>query len=179
MTSEHDGPPEAEAAPDASGTASQAQAQAEAASRVLRRFRSVFNAVKSHFQQVEKQAGIGGAQVWALSVVREQPGIGVSALARAMDVHQTTASNLVKALVELGLLESHRSGIDRRATQLKITRAGLRVLARAPGPASGVLPDALQQLDPATLARLDADLAKLLKLLDADRRAERVPLAQL
>jgi hypothetical protein len=40
-------------------------ARAEKAARVLRRFRMVFNAVKTHFQQVEKQAGIGGAQVWA------------------------------------------------------------------------------------------------------------------
>jgi DNA-binding MarR family transcriptional regulator len=156
-----------------------AQARAEAAARVLRRFRRVFNAVKSHFQQVEKQAGIGGAQLWALSVIRAQPGIGVGALARAMDVHQTTASNLTRALVDQGLVESHRSGIDRRTSQLKITRAGARVLARAPGPFTGVLPEALQRLDEGTLRRLDADLAILLDLLQTDKRAERIPLAEM
>jgi DNA-binding MarR family transcriptional regulator len=154
-------------------------ARAEAAARVLRRFRLVFNAVKAHFRQVEKQAGIGGAQVWALSLVRAQPGIGVGALARAMDVHQTTASNLVRSLVEQGLLESHRSGVDRRAAQLKVTRQGARVLARAPAPFSGVLPDALGRLDEAALRRLDADLAALLALLSTDQRAARVPLAHL
>ena len=41
-------------------------ASAEAATRVLRRFRSVLNAVKTHFKQVQKQAGIGGAQLRAL-----------------------------------------------------------------------------------------------------------------
>ena len=30
---------------------------------VLRRFRVVFNAVRTHFQQVESQAGLGGAQI--------------------------------------------------------------------------------------------------------------------
>lgn len=153
--------------------------RAERSARVLRRFRSVFNAVKTHFQQVEKQAGIGGAQVWALSVIRAQPGIGVGALARAMDVHQTTASNLVRSLVEAGLVESHRSGVDRRATQLKTTRAAARVLARVPGPFGGVLPEALRRLDLDTLARLDADLETLLQLLDADRRGERIPLSQM
>jgi DNA-binding MarR family transcriptional regulator len=153
--------------------------RAEAASRVLRRFRLVFNAVKTHFQQVEKQAGIGGAQLWALSLVRDQPGIGVSALARAMDVHQTTASNLVRSLVEHGFVESHRSGIDRRASQLKITRAGARVVARAPGPFTGVLPQALAKLDEGTLQRLDSDLAALLEMLDTDKRAARIPLAQM
>ena len=70
--------------------------------RVLRRFRLVFNAVKTHFQQVEKKAGVGGAQLWALSVIHAHPGIGVNSLAAFMDVHQTTASNLVKALVAAG-----------------------------------------------------------------------------
>lgn len=149
------------------------------AQQVLRRFRAVFNAVKTHFQQVEKQAGIGGAQVWALSLVRSQPGLGVGALARSMDIHQTTASNLVRSLVEQGLLEAHRSGVDRRAVQLKITRAGSRVLGKAPGPFSGVLPDALAQMDRATLKRLDEDLGALLELLQADKRAEKMPLAQL
>lgn len=147
--------------------------------RVLRRFRSVFNAVKTHFQQVEKKAGIGGAQVWALSLIDAEPGIGVGALARAMDVHQTTASNLVRSLVEGGLVVSQRSGTDRRASQLSATPAGRRVLARAPGPFTGVLPQALGRLDRDTLKRLDADLLELLSLLEADRRGERIPLSQI
>lgn len=151
----------------------------EQSARVLRRFRLIFNAVKTHFRQVEKRAGIGGAQVWALSVVEAQPGIGVGALARAMDVHQTTASNLVRALIAQGLLESQRNGTDRRATQLQVTSDARRILAKAPGPFSGVLPAALARLDRETLARLEQDLGALLALLDADERAARIPLAQL
>jgi DNA-binding MarR family transcriptional regulator len=165
--------------PEAKPTVEPEADRSEAAARVLRRFRLVFNAVKTHFQQVEKVAGIGGAQLWALSLARAQPGIGVGALARAMDVHQTTASNLVRALVEQGLIEQHRSSEDRRASRLKVTRAGQRVLARAPGPFAGVLPAALAQLEPAILARLDADLATLLGLLEPNPRAARTPLAQM
>lgn len=149
------------------------------AARVLRRFRQVFNAVKTHFQQVEKQAGVGGAQLWALSVVQARPGLGVGELARAMDVHQSTASNLVRALAESGLLEVRREGSDRRAVQLHLLPAGRRVIQRAPGPFTGVLPQALAQLDGQTLARLDADLGSLLSLLESDRRAARIPLAQM
>jgi hypothetical protein len=39
----------------------------DAATRVLRQFRQVFNAVKSHFRKVERVAGIGGEQPWAFS----------------------------------------------------------------------------------------------------------------
>lgn len=150
----------------------------EPAVRVLRRFRLVFNAVKMHFRAVEKKAGLAGAQVWALSVVADQPGIGVGDLARAMDIHQSTASNLLKPLLERGLLAADRSGSDRRAVQLRVTAAGSRILRKAPGPFTGVLPDALASLDSATLARLDRDLGKLIEVLDGDQRHARVPLGQ-
>jgi DNA-binding MarR family transcriptional regulator len=151
----------------------------EPAARVLRRFRSVFNAVKTHFQQVQRSAGIGGAQLWALSVIDAQPNIGVGGLALAMDIHQSTASNLLKALLKAQMVSTHRDGADRRAVRLRITPAGTRVLRKAPGPFAGVLPGALAQLDPEVLARLDQDLGLLLEKLQADERAAGIPLAQL
>jgi DNA-binding MarR family transcriptional regulator len=149
------------------------------AARVLRRFRLVFNAVKTHFQQVEKKAGVGGAQLWALSVVAEQPGIGVTGLAQAMDVHQTTASNLVKALMALDMLAAGRDGPDKRAVQLHLMPRGRQVLRTAPGPFAGVLPEALARMDPAVLKRLDQDLGLLIDMLHADERAAGIPLAQM
>lgn len=163
-------------APDGSSAAAD---HTEAAKRVLRRFRTVFNAVKTHFQQVEKQAGIGGAQLWALSIVEAQPDMGVGALAGAMDVHQTTASNLVKSLSTAALITSHRDGTDRRVVRLRITPAGEAVLHKAPGPFTGVLPEALASLDVATLARLDHDMAVLIDRLRADSHAEGIPLAHM
>ena len=150
----------------------------EPAARVLRRFRLVFNAVKTHFQQVEKKAGVGGAQLWALGIVRSRAGIGVGDLARAMDVHQSTASNLVRTLAERELIVAEKTGADRRTVQLRILPAGAAVLRKAPGPLTGVLPQALASLDPKTLARLDADLAKLISVLDADERSANIPLGQ-
>lgn len=151
----------------------------EPAVHVLRRFRAVFNAVKTHFQQVQRSAGIGGAQLWALSVISECPGIGVGQLSRAMDIHQSTASNLLKALLKLELVASSRDGPDRRAVRLRITAAGARVLRKAPGPFAGVLPQALAKLDSDTLARLDRDLGLLMQELHTDERAAGIPLAQL
>lgn len=151
----------------------------ESAVHVLRHFRSVFNAVKTHFQQVEKRAGIGGAQVWALSTIHAQPGIGMNDLAMAMDIHQTTASNLVKGLLKLELLRAEKEGPDKRAVQLYTLPAGRTLLKKVPGPFSGVLPKALSELDAKTLLRLERDLSKLLKLLNADEKAAKTPLASL
>src|SRR6187402_2425130 len=148
------------------------------AARVLRRFRLVFNAVKSHFRAVETQAGISGAQLWALSVVAAHPGIGVGELARAMDIHQSTASNLLRPLLESKLVLAERGGADRRAVQLQATARAAKVLAKAPGPFSGVLPEALARLDQRTLARLDRDLAALIEELGVDERAAGIPLSE-
>ena len=148
----------------------------EPAARVLRRFRLVFNAVKTHFRMVERRAGVGGAQLWALSVVRHSPGIGVNDLARSMDVHQSTASNLVHSLVDLGLLVTQKGIKDGRSVRLTVTPAGQKVLRKAPGPFTGVLPQALRQLDRKTLERLDADLSRLIGVIGASKRGAGIPL---
>lgn len=154
-------------------------ADLEKTTLVLRRFRVVFNAVRSHFQQVESQAGLGGAQIWALSVVRDRPGIGVSGLAAAMDIHQSTASNLVRAMLKRELIQAVKGLADRRNIELSILPAGLEVLGRVSGPFEGVLPTALAQLPPETVDRLEQDLRALIAVLHADETAEQTPLAHL
>jgi DNA-binding MarR family transcriptional regulator len=147
--------------------------------QVLRRFRVVFNAVRSHFKQIEKKVGLGGAQVWALSVIRDQPGIGMGGLAKCMDVHQSTASNLVRSLQKKELVCMDKDATDKRHVHLHITPLALALLADVPGPFEGVLPVALAQLNAATLQRLDQDLVELIGLLKADESAGTIPLAQL
>jgi DNA-binding MarR family transcriptional regulator len=151
-----------------------AQPAAQASVRVLRRFRLVFNAVKTHFRELEKQSGVAGAQLWALSIIQERPGVGVTELARSMDVHQSTASNLVRGLLEQQLVLAKKKGADRRTVQLHVMAAGGRALRRAPGPFAGVLPTALASLDASTLARLDRDLGKLISALGADERGAHI-----
>jgi DNA-binding MarR family transcriptional regulator len=149
------------------------------ATRVLRQFRIVFNAVKTHFRQVEREAGVGGAQLWALGVIQRTPGIGVTDLARELDIHQSTASNLTKAMIERGLVSAGRESMDRRTVALRLLPAGEEVLKSAPMPFTGVLPDALSSLDPQTLARLEQDLAQLITALAADESGASVMMAQL
>ena len=146
--------------------------------RVLRNLRLVFHTVKDHFRDIERQSGVSGAQVWALSVVRDRPGIRLGELAQALDIRQSTASNLIKPLVERGMLEVVRPEGDRRIVELHVTPLARSVLRRAPAPLAGVLPDALEKLSHETLARLEGDLGTLLAVLGTDRRAARIPLGQ-
>lgn len=146
---------------------------------VLRRFRVVFNAVRTHFKQVEKQVGLGGAQVWALSVIRDRPGIGLGELARRLDVHQSTASNLVKGLLAKRLIRAEKGQVDKRQVQLEALPEALVLLAKVPGPFEGVLPVALDKLPAQTLQQLDHDLAELIALLKVDESGGSIPLSDL
>lgn len=151
----------------------------DSATVALRQFRVVFNAVRTHFRQVETETGLGGAQVWALSLIQKQPGMGVGDIAAGMDIHQSTASNLVKVLLRKELIAMTKSEGDKRVVELRVTPEGKKALKKIPGPFEGVLPDALRQLDEATLTSLNRDLEKLVTLLAADEDASGIPLANL
>ena len=98
-----------------------------------------------------------------------------------MDIHQSTASNLVRALTAKGLLTSTRAGEDRRLVQLTITPAALSLLSLAKGPVQGVLPEALGRMDADSLSRLHGDLGRLILLVGAgaDSAAANKPLADM
>ncbi len=142
-----------------------ADAHEQLALSVLEEFRIIFKTVRRHFRWVEAQTGVTGAQLWVLAQVGNEPGIRVTALARALAIHQSTASNLVERLEELKLLERRRSNGDKRVVCLYLSPSGRRVVKRAPGPAEGVLPDALKRLAPAELRALKKKLTHLTQLM--------------
>lgn len=148
---------------------------------VLEQFRIIVRSVRRHYEAVERRAGLSGAQLWALSEVKARPGLKVGDLARAMAVHPSTASNLVRRLHGLGLLRRERRGRDHRHVQLFTTGKGMKVLSRAPQPAIGVLQQALSELPPARLAQLQGGLARVLSLMKVKSvaAARAVPLSDI
>lgn len=146
--------------------------------QVLQQFRVIFRSARRHFQDVEKITGVSGAQLWALSLVADNAGAGVGALARALAVHQSTASNLLRGLAARGLVARQRRGADQRNVQLFATAKGLRVLKRAPRPRIGVLQQALADLPPRRLKSLYRELEALIAAMQRkDLQARRIPLS--
>ena len=160
--------------------ATSASRRAAAVQRALRQFRVIFSSVRSHFAWLERACGIGGAQVWALAVVARRPGIRVGELAAALSIHQSTASNLLDRLLRSRFVRRHRDARDRRVARLEVTARGRGVLRRAPQPIEGVLPDALDRIPAAALARLGRDLDAVIRTMRVkDERAAYTPLADL
>lgn len=117
--------------------------------------------------------------MWALSIIAHQPGMGVADLARAMDIHQSTASNLVRQLVKKGLARTEKSVHDKRNVHLHAEVLGRALLERAPTPHAGVLPVALQKLSADSLEQLQTQLGLLITTLAVDEQAGLTPLADL
>ena len=152
----------------------------EMQNQVLALFRQIVATAKRHFQSVQKECGISGAQLWALSHIGAEPGIKVGDLSRRMSVHQSTASNLLVRLERRGLVRRERTPRDQRVVTLFCTTAGRDLLKHAPGPMHGVLPDAVQRLSAGELAEMHRALRVLARHVKSiDRRAGKLPLSDL
>jgi DNA-binding MarR family transcriptional regulator len=142
---------------------SNTQAQYRMMLSVLMQFRVVVRSMRRHYQSVERASGVTGAQLWAMAQIAASPGMTVGELARDLAIHQSTASNLIAELERAGLLVRERPADDQRVVRLALTRAGERVVARAPRPLRGALQEALMALPPARLAALHGDLGEVIE----------------
>lgn len=133
--------------------------------QVLKKFRLIYGSIRQHFREVEETCGVSGSHLWVLQEVERKPGLGVSELAELLSIHQSTCSQLVEKLVARGLIIKERSSEDQRRVGLKLSDTAPKLLANAPGPAQGILPEALVALPKDTLLTLDASLAELIAQL--------------
>ena len=88
-----------------------------------------------------------------LSEVGKRPGSTISELARALSIHLSTSSNLLDKLERQALIRRERRSEDQRIVRVYVTAAG-KLLAKAPNPVEGVLPDALAKMRAPALRRL-------------------------
>ena len=133
--------------------------------KVLKKFRLIYGSVRQHFRDVEETCGISGSQLWILQEIHHLPGIGVSKLAERLSIHQSTCSLLVEKLVARKLVVKARSMEDQRRVGLQMTESTKEILAKAPGPAEGILPKALLALPEGVLNQLDQSLEALISQL--------------
>ena len=131
---------------------------------VLQQFRELFRVSQQHFQRIESNCGVSGAQLWALSELRKTPGLTVSELARKLSIHLSTSSNLLDKLELQKLIRRERNSTDQRVVRVYLTTSGQQMLRRAPKPVEGVIPDALGKMPATALRSLKRDLGLLLGL---------------
>jgi MarR family transcriptional regulator, organic hydroperoxide resistance regulator len=129
---------------------------------VLKQFRVLLRAMESHYRQVERRSGLGGAQLWALAEISAAD-LTMGDLAARLAIHVSTASNLVRRLEELGLATRTRTRADQRVVRITATAAGRRKLRLAPKPSVGLLQKVLRETPPERLAVLHKELGRLVR----------------
>jgi len=130
--------------------------------QVLKKFRIIYGLVRQHFSEIEKTCGVTGSQLWIIQEVSNNPGIGVSLLAEHLSIHQSTCSLLVEKLVNRKLILKERSTEDQRRVGLYLSDEAIQLLKNAPGPAEGLLPEALGALEAEAIKSLNGSLEKLI-----------------
>lgn len=147
---------------------------------VLKKFRLIYGSVRQHFREIEQVCGVSGSQLWILQEIVKTPGIGVSELAERLAIHQSTCSQLVEKLTQRDLVTKERSQTDQRRVGLIASAIASELVSNSPGPAEGVLPDALMAVPVDTLRQLDAALSQVIAQLSLrDERFADKPLADL
>ncbi len=148
--------------------------------QVLKKFRIIYGSIRQQFREVEQNCGVTGSQLWIIREIAKTPDIGISVLAERLSIHQSTCSLLVEKLVTRGLINKQRSKADQRRVGLCITEESANLLAKAPGPAEGILPEALQALPELALQSLDSALFEVIGQLHVrdDKHAD-LPLSEL
>ncbi|WP_445476294.1 MarR family winged helix-turn-helix transcriptional regulator [Methanococcoides methylutens] len=94
-----------------------------------------FDKVDKYYQKIlnkneklEKYADVSFNSLLYLREVRSLANPTISELASAMDVKKPSASNMVKKLVDMGLLEVERSNSDKRVFRLALSAEGNEVI---------------------------------------------------
>jgi MarR family transcriptional regulator, organic hydroperoxide resistance regulator len=150
------------------------------AMEVLQQFRLIFGSMRQYFRLIEERCGMSGSQMWVLQEVRRTPEIGIGELAIRMGVHQSTCSLLVDKLVSLGCLSKKKQSADQRRVGLCLTPGGLEALAALPGPAEGILPEALAKLPAVVLKTLHINMEELIAYLPGkDESCVGTPLSEM
>ena len=147
---------------------------------VLQQFRVIYGSMRQYFREVEERCGLPGSQMWLLQEVQKTPYIGVTELAGRLGVHQSTCSQLVDRLVAQSYLTKTRPHDDQRRIGLCLTEQGVAAIAALPGPAEGVLPEALSAIPDVALRTLHINLSELIRHLPGNNVAfARMPLAEI
>jgi MarR family transcriptional regulator, organic hydroperoxide resistance regulator len=147
---------------------------------VLQQFRVIYGTMRRYFRELEECCGLPGSQMWILQEVERTPEIGITELAGRLGIHQSTCSQLVEKLVVKDCLIKKRQSVDQRRVGLCLASEGRKAIAALPGPAEGVLPEALATIPDVALKTLNINLMELIAHLPGkDEAFASTPLAEM
>lgn len=107
---------------------------------------SLAHGLQSRSKRMEAELGVTGPQRLVLRILGRAPGASAGTLARAMCVHPSTLTGVLRRLESRGLVERKRDNGDARRKLFSLTAAGRKIDAQQAGTAEAAVRRALGRL---------------------------------
>jgi DNA-binding MarR family transcriptional regulator len=131
-----------------------ARARRDDIAAALDAVRSIVRALRLNAHAIERQAGIGGAQLFVLQQLSAGPAHSMNELAERTHTHQSSVSVVAAKLAERGLVTRAPSATDRRRMEIALSPRGRALLREAPPTVQWKLVAGLRKLSAARRAAL-------------------------
>ena len=138
------------------------------ATLIVQGLRRIVKALHSFSQDVYRQYGLTGPQLWALKTLQREGRVSAGQLAQALAVHQSSLSILIDRLEKRGLVTRVRSHGDGRFVLIEMTKRGLALSAMAPDPAQGRLLHGLQAMSRTEVRQIRRAVDRLVQVMEAE-----------
>lgn len=140
-----------------------------AIAEIVQSLRRIFKAIHQYSEEVLKEFGVTGPQLWLLKTLREEGGTSVGELSEKMYLHISTVSGIIDRLETKGYVVRKREAPDRRVVTVHLTAAGKRIVDRAPEPSQGKLLYSLQTLSEKEVLEMHDALQKIVRLMELEQ----------
>jgi len=140
---------------------------------LLRRAHQISSSI---FEKACVELALTPAQYGVLRVMKEQPGIDQSSLARALAFDKVTVLRVIKGLEDRGFCQRAVSPDNRRQMAVRLTPEGADLLRKARQPVQKAYETLLSPFTPVQREQFMALLLQLNTELDTEARAAFVPM---
>lgn len=140
----------------------------KAISEIMQSFRRIFKSIQQYSEEVLKEFGVTGPQLWLLKRICQEEGLSVGELSQAVYLHISTVSGILDRLEEKGFVVRKKKGSDRRVITIHLTDRGREIVASSPEPSQGKLLYGLQKLSHQEVLELYESLQKIVRLMEVE-----------
>lgn len=135
-------------------------------SEIMQSLRQIFKAIQDYSQDVSKEFGITGPQLWALKTISNNVSLSPGELSKKMYLHPSTITGVVDRLEKKGYVVRDRGQEDRRVVKVQLTLKGRKLLKKVPNPIQGKMVYGLRKLEKEKLDSIYDAVQKLVDIME-------------
>jgi DNA-binding MarR family transcriptional regulator len=139
-----------------------------AIAETMQSLRRIFKAIQIYSQEISREFGTTGPQLWALKTISQQEGLSLSELGKMMYLHPSTITGRVDRLEKKELVFRERDHVDRRVIKIRLTEKGATLAKKTPNPIQGKMVHGLKRLRREELNSIFTAMQTLVEIMEAE-----------